>query len=269
MIEVATNRDKVIIMFWDPVTFKEDQCLHWQIGPCKLWVRRTEDEWQAALQRDGNVSGLVEAEPQDAPTDVTWNRHAAIADAFMFRILPIMPDRPVVVRPESLFSFPPASDLHFYVSIPIWLRLCTGTEGTGIFSEEPATILSSSWFGDPMAGRLCYALKTTARRSSRQLRSHPHLAACRVEVRNRSEKMLSFERLCIHAEHLHIYHNGKRFWTNQVTVTYGGDNQPDSVEYGSAPKPAGDVNIITEAREPTKTSRIKKSFSDLKAFVRM
>lgn len=256
-------------MFWDPVTFREDQCLHWQIGPCKLWVRRTEDEWQVALERDGNVGGLVEADERDAPAEITWNRHAAVAEDFNFCIRPILPDRPVVVRPESSFSFPPASNLHFYVSIPVWLRLCTGSDGNGVLFEAPIAIMSSSWFGDPMQGYLCYALKTTARRSSRQLRSHPHLAACRVDVRNRSEKSLTFERLCLHSEHLRIYHSGKRFWTNQVDVVYGGDNQLDAVEYGGAPKPARDASVITEAREPVKTSRLKKSFSDLKAFVRM
>ena len=255
-------------MFWEPVTFKVDDCLHWQVGPCKLWVCRTADEWQFAIQRDGD-GGLVAAQAQEAPPGVAWTRWAAMTDDYTFRILPVMPDRPVIVRPESACSLPPESDSHFYVSIPVWLRLCTGAEGKNILRDEPVSVLSNSWFGDSMEGHLCYALKTTARRSSRQLRLLPHLAACRVHIRNRSERMLAFERLCIHTAHLRIYRDDKRFWTNQVEVTYGGETQPDAIHYTDAPKSAGDAKVITEARQPLKRGIFRKSFTDLKSFVRM
>ncbi len=256
-------------MFWEPVAFKEDDCLHWQVGPCKLWVKRTEDEWQVAVQRGASENGLTVADTQEPPSGVTWTRWAAINDDYIFRLLPVMPDRPALVRPESPFTFPPQSNLHFYVSIPIWLRLATGANGGNVLRDEAVVVLSNSWFGDPMEGRLCYALKTTARRSSRFLRILPHLAACRVHIKNRSEKMLAFERLCIHTAHLCLYHDDKRFWTNQIDVTYGGESQPDSIAFAGAPKPAGQANVITEAREPVKKGLFQKSFSDFKAFVRI
>lgn len=257
-------------MFWEPVTFKVGDCLHWQVGPCKLWVRRTEDEWQTTLSRVNEESALIHAQAQDAPTTAVWTRWAAMPDDLTFRLSPVMPDRPVIVRPESTFVFPPQSDLLFYVSIPIWLRLCTGSVGQHLLRDEPVSVLSNSWFGDPMEGSLCYALKTTARRTPQALRVRPYLAGCPIHIRNESEVFLPFDRLCVHTAHLRIYRDATRFWTNQVEVTYSGEAQPHSIKYvQGTPEAASEAELISEAHEPVRRNLFQQSFSDLKAFVRI
>lgn len=197
-------------------------------------------------------------------------RWAALPDDFECRLKPALPEKPVIVRPDSPLSFPPQSDLFFYVSLPLSVQIRIGAAGNILLREEPSLILSNSWFGDPLEGLLCFALKTTAQRSNTALRNWPHLVACPIHIHNRSQQVLTFERLCVHAPHLQIYRDKTRFWTNQVDVSYGGDTQPDSVVYApSAPSMAADGELVTAAREPMKKGFLPRHFSDLKSFVRM
>ncbi len=256
-------------MKWQPVTLREGTVRHWQIGPCKLWVRRTPDEWQTYVERDP-LSPNVEvwSSELDVPDEVNWTRWAAVPHDYTLRVQPALPERPVIVRPESPFMFPPGSNLTFFISVPIWLNISTGADRPQLLCEEPTVILSNSFFGEPTTGQLGYALKTTARRHRAELRQQPHLAACPIHIHNPSAATVSFERLCIHARHLHILQGEDRLWTSKVNVTFKGETGEQQLAYpAQTVDAAGETTSLTPAREPAPQGRFQKPLAVLKTFI--
>ncbi len=258
------------ISAWDPVEIADGACLHGQIGPFKLWIQRSEDEWQTAIERAPQDDSLVMMKTEAKPDGATWTRWAAADDSRTLALKPLTPDRAVVARPDSPLLFPPGSDLLFFISIPIWLRLLLGQDMDSALFTEPTVILSNSWFGTPTDGTLCYSLRTTARRNRRTIRKRPHMAVCPIHIKNQAPEAVEFQRLCIHAPHLNLYQDKDRLWTSQVDVTYQGNSKTSRTHYGDAPPPASPkARLISEAREPLPKGRIQKSIDDLKSFIRM
>ena len=77
------------------------------------------------------------------------------------------------------------------------MRVSVGKTKPFVLKEEPTVVLSNTWFGDPMGGELCYALRTSARRSFDTLRKRPNRAICSVLIKNAFSTPLDFQRLCI------------------------------------------------------------------------
>lgn len=256
-------------MNWDPVSFKPGDVRYWQVGPSKLWVQRTPDEWKTYIERDPQSPNVeVWASPDESAPNDRWTRWAAVENEYDVRVLPVLPERPVIVRPESPFMFTPGSDLTFFISIPVWLKIVTGAEPKRFLCEEPTVILSNSFFGEPTTGQLGYALKTTARRNREDLRKQPHLAACPIHIRNVSPNTVAFERLCVHTRHLHVLQGADRLWTSLLDLTFKGDAGLQQFAYPeNTVDAAGETTRLTPAREAAPQGRLQKPLAMLKTFI--
>ena len=255
-------------MKWTPTKMEPGETRRWQVGPFSLWVARTRDEWRTAIERGDEQSAEAWAEPVDPQPDVSWTRWAAVEGDFVFRLAPVLPAAPVIVRPEAPFIFPAGSDLTFFVSIPVWIRLASGDVNDTLLREEPTVILSNSFFGDPTTGQVGYALKTTARRNAAELRIGPHLAACPIHIRNQSKDTVAFERLCVYTRHLGIWAGNERLWTGTVDVSFRGGAEPEVTSYlAQTPGAAGASDMITPPREPVQHSIFKKHMATVKSLL--
>jgi hypothetical protein len=176
-----------------------------------------------------------------------------------------MPDRPVVVRTEMPLKLPIGQKALFFVSIPIWVRIEVGDAGQVGLCEEPTVVRSNIWFGDTMAGELCYSLLSRARRRIEEFDIRPHRVICPVAISNNSATMLELERFCVHVQHLTVYQGTSQLWTNQVHITFRGESAYSKVDY-SQQKPEFDAvqGILSEARVPFKKTLLKKSLSGFK-----
>lgn len=251
---------------WTPTPVESGQTACRQVGPLTLWLRRTDQEWHLAVRRapEADTGHHEPAEPDDA---LEWLRWTAGEEANVVRLLPQMPDRSVVVRPESPIQIPPGHEALFYVSIPVWVKVAVGEGTPTVLCEQPAVILSNTWFGDPMSGELCYSLQTRARRAVDASQASPHRAVCPVRIRNTHEELLAFERLCIRVEHLTLYDGQRQMWTNGISVRFRGDEHPSLVEYDPGPTAALDVgDVLAEPRVPPSSGLLKRSFASLSSF---
>ncbi len=248
---------------WRPTRVGVGEVVRRQVGPLTLWLRRTADEWHLATRRgieteSGNGPAPDEAEPEDN----AWLRWTVGDETSMFRLLPTMPDRPVVVRPESPVAVPPSREALLLVSIPVWVRITAGAEQRFVLREEPSAFMSPTWFGDPLSGELCYALRTRARRSVTPADARAHRAVCPVRVHNGWSAPLQFDRLCIPVDHLSVYTSATQLWTNEVQVTFRGPDEPSQVDCAvGAPAIEPIVGILSEPRSPTARSQLRRSFA--------
>lgn len=170
---------------WKPQKIELDRCFQVQIGPLRLWIKRAGDELLMAVENLPESKAQIQAPilaPVDQEEGLRWSRWT-IGESEVIQLIPVMPDRPVVVRPEVPVKIPTDKEALFFVSIPIWVRVTAGPE-QAILCEQPSLILSNIWFGDLMSGELCYSLRSRARRRITDSEPLLNRATCPVQIRN-------------------------------------------------------------------------------------
>lgn len=241
-----------------------------QIGPLILWLMLRYDEIHIATERLGNE--LVENETtsfssvnSNEQAGLDWKRWIVGNNCNQVSFLPVMPDRPVVVRPDVPVNIPKDKEALFFVSIPAWAKITVGKSNQIVLCEEPSIIRSNIWFGDLMSGELCYSLRTQARRHIADIEPKPHRVTCPVRIRNTTESQFDVERFCVHVEYLKIYKGTTRLWTNELLISYQGEDTASKIDYiQQPPKYEAIETTISEARTPWKKTLLKKSLGTFK-----
>lgn len=262
---MTTQKQKDI---WQEIDIKERIIYHYQIGPLDLWINRVENEWQMAFEHENGSQERAEiSETATAPINLKWYRWILDKRFHKLKITPIMPDRPVIVRPEVPVSIMPGQTAVFFVAIPMFIKVSVGNQST-ILCEEPTLFLSNTWFGDAAQGELCYALKTTAKLNPDHLDPHHYRVVCPMEITNKChEQLLDSHRLCLRVRYLNIYHGATRLWGNTSKVTFYGTDQLSKITYD--PKIHefdGEKVLIGNARNTQTKNLLFKTFDHLSSF---
>jgi len=224
------------------------------MGPLQIWLHRDGDDWESMVHRDVATAaeGLRMNLPGEAPVGGQWRRLGSVSETPKLRFRPMMPNRPVVVRPEMPYTILPGERIQFFVGLPIWLAVETESEIRLL--EEAVIHLSNTWFGAPMEGELAYAMRTWARREAEDLDFEPWRVVCPVRLKNMTKDKLSFERICIRARFLDIYQDGKKgLWSNESGVSVRGGNNWSRISYArGAPKELKNPELLVKSTEEVK-----------------
>jgi hypothetical protein len=257
---------KQLNSFWHPKQLEPGDFHFWQAGTLQLWAKRApEHEWRIATSRAGEeLNEISSGEDPPPPSDAAWKRWAFKEEDATLHVLPAMPDMPVVARPDSPVRIPRGNEITFFVSIPFFLQAHVGPANEIFIYEEPTVVLSKTWFGEPTGGELSYALRTSASRDLQGIKPGQHRVVCPVIVRNRSTEELNFQKICIRSMHVNIHAGATRLWTEEIEVTYLGQNSFSEVTFGKEP-PAYEptLGVLAPARETLARNFLKKSFSSL------
>jgi len=256
--------------WWAEQDLELGQGLRVTAGPLQVVAFRREDEWQLTWGPaptgggDGSVSTVERlVEPYEESAEL--ERYALRAETTRVRILPVMPDRPIVVKPRVALFVPPGESIQIYVSSPLWAQVTVG-EPWRILREIPVKRLSDTWFGgSTLDGEVAYAIRTQARIQLSEISARPHRAVTPVVIRNHSDDTLPVERFNLPVTYLSVYagENG-RLWTENIVMTRGegGEMAGLEVEPG-APREAGEAEQLTEPREASETNILVRAFSNL------
>ena len=249
-----------------------DRLYRVQIGPLVLWFRRGHDEIHIATERlstelaDESETTSFTCIHESEPLNLEWHRWVVGELCRQIMVLPVMPDRPVVVRPELPVKIPKDQEALFFVSIPVWARIVAKKQEHTILCEEPSVIRSNIWFGDLMSGELCYSLRSRARRRMVDIEAEPHRVACPVRIRNTTGSQFDVERFCVHIEHLNIYKGSTRLWTNEVLISFQGEDTASRIEYAQTPPDYETIEgILSEARTQLRKTLLKRSLGTFKS----
>ncbi|MHC4329284.1 MAG: DUF432 domain-containing protein [Planctomycetota bacterium] len=257
---------------WKPHQIRPGECLEAQVGPALIWLRKSGDEIHIATKHHENAKSLTEpvafrVVSELEPAGLDWSRWVCGNKCRKVLLTPVMPDRPIVVRPELPVKIPSGGTALFFVGIPIWIRITAVSAKEFKLAEEPSVDLSNIWFGDPMSGHLCYSLRSRARREIADTQAQPHRASCPVTIRNASAEQVSVERFCVHVAHLGIYGGTSRLWTNGVNIAFKGEAEVSQLEYSKTPPEYEDVGeVLSRPRIPVKTALLKRSFGGFGLF---
>lgn len=239
--------------FWKPFRLENQQARGFALGPLRIWVKRDGDDWLALVFRDGDLTrhDCIPRLEDEVPEAGQWRRVGSVAASPELKLLPALPNRPVVVRPEVPYTILPGERVQFYVGVPLWIHL--QSKDDVMLVEEPVVRLSNTWFGTPMEGELAYAMRTMAKRQLEDLDFHPWRAVCPVRIKNQRKERLTFERICLHVQYLDLYQDAREgIWTNEsgVTVREGSDNNWSRISYArSAPDDLKAATLLVKARD--------------------
>lgn len=237
-------------------------------GPLHFKVKRDGDDWLAVAWREEDRSRIDCGVERDAevPAGGTWRRLGSVAVSPELRFVPMMPNRPVVVRPEVPYTILPGEKVQFYLGVPLWVGVMT--QGKAVLMEEAVMQLSNTWFGTPMEGELAYAMRTLAKRDVEDLGFHPWRAVCPVRIKNQSKETLQFERLCLRVKYLDLYQDASRgIWGNESGLTVRADSSWSRITYGrGAPGEVRGASLLQKARDEVRGGFSLKSLTGAGGF---
>jgi hypothetical protein len=261
--------EKTGIALWDSVEIPQKRCAMWRFPRRSIWVERIETEWHVLTLPEkldkGHASYRIVTRSKK-PTSSGW-KHYLHRDSGTIQPSPVLPDRPVVVKPDRALNLLPGQSTIFFLELPLWFRLSTSGYRAARIFEEPLDVLTRTWFGDPVTGELCWGLATRLHHSIESVSAAADRAACPLMIENESESDLEFQKICLHVENLSIFRGNHHLWTNSVHVVFKGPDQATQIEIVRTP-PAFEANMVllTEARMPSTGWNIRRTFGMLKYF---
>ena len=262
--------------WWGSFEFAEDGRAYWRIGPTEIWVERAAREWR--VHRRTGADAMAPDLEVRAPAGEDWPEPAEDIVRYGFRetkptlrLVPMVPDRPMVVNTEMAFTLPPHEETTLFVGTSVWVRLLAGA-GPKILCEIPLFRPSDTWFGTTTReGELCYAGLTTARLDPANVGVVPHRAVSAVRVRNRSESSLSLGKLKRPMPNMSLFAAADgRLWTETVTLEHEQEGELTVLKLGKGPPShAGGATAVSGPREVRTKGLLIRAFGGvLKGAVR-
>jgi hypothetical protein len=259
---------------WDAVEAGSEQTLEAHVGPLTVWVRRRGDELHLAFDRcaaeDAHMRRrtLSPAEAP-APEDADWIRWHAPDGPQRIRLLPALPDRSILARPEHAIHLPANGEMLLRVPTPVWLEAAAPDADALTLAETPVTALSNTWFGEPSAGELCYAVHLGDYALPAE-QMPAHVALCPVRVTNASDRPVAIERLCVHTPYLSIFTDGERLCANESLMRFEGPQQNLRTTYASGQSvvPEADT-LLREPRSERPVSLVRRGLGGVRGWIGM
>jgi hypothetical protein len=252
-------------LWGDRPTPAEGETLRVDVGPLTVWVKGVGNEIWLTHGRTGGDG----TSPAEAPLDeLAWSRWALREEPHHLRIVPALPDRALVVKPDHPFNLTRRARARIYVRVPVWVRV-EAVDRTGgrpaVLAELPTTALSDTWWGDFLDGELAYWLSTRARRALTPELFEPQVVVGVIQLNNTSDDDLPVEKLLLRVEHLSIYEHQGWLWAEEVRVDYHGETEGSDIHMDDqAPMEAEGAREITPARTQSRSFKAR-TFARLRA----
>jgi hypothetical protein len=246
--------------WWGEFEFALGQTLRWQIGPKALSISRAEGEWIVASEEgrdrlDRRLT-VAEAAAKLIGDEVDVERFAVRDDSRTLRLVPALPDRPLIVNTAKPFFVPANEAATLYVSVPLWFRVLLAGSDAELVDSATARP-SDTWFGpDTLSGEFCYASRTNARLHMGDLPFRPHRAVSTVRIRNYAASTLPLEKLKVPVQNLSLFASDEgHLWTETLTLERKENSENASIRLDSKP----DHGVAATPVAPPR-SKISKGF---------
>ncbi|MDQ5984518.1 MAG: hypothetical protein CSYNP_00213 [Syntrophus sp. SKADARSKE-3] len=226
---------------WGQHSLPGEEPVLWKFGPLTLQVKSLGNEVWIAARRDHPEDTQPEnTASREAPK---WSRWALDRTYGKVDMIPVFPDRPIVVKPEVPFHLiRNGGRAAIYIRVPLWVRVDLVNGNSRItLMEIPITILSDTWFGSytgGTGGELCYWISSGAGRDLDPGPVKPHLAACSVNIRNNSNEDLHVDKICLVVAYLSLFTRDGQLFSDEAQIDFKGSRESSNFSVsGTAPFP--------------------------------
>jgi len=254
---------------WDQVNVEDRQCVMWKFPPRSFFVERIDSQWHVLTVMNEMFLETTESPSRcfidrgRKPESTVW-RHYLLKDLCPLQAIPVLPDKPLVVRSDRPLTLLAGENALFFLHVPVFFRLIAVVKRKPIIFEEPISIMNRTWFGDPFTGDLCYSLYSRLFQTIDSVPISGFEAICPLFISNESETELAFTKICLHTEAAAVY-LGARLWTNLISVVFKGSEQTTQIQIDRAAPPyEKGLARICEAREQIENRLMRRTFSMFK-----
>lgn len=231
--------------FWGTRRLAEDRFGLVRFGGLRFWLARAEREWAFAseVSETSDVADIAQVPSDVVPESLTWVRTLFKEAPRDFRMIAVVPDRPIVVAPSDEMQLPAGERADLYCKLPIGLEVQVqeGKEWVSVGRIEHER-LSDTWFGTPTAGELCYSLREPLVLSSEDVPSRADSILFHVQVENRDKAVLRLGAVCLRPSLTRLYCGGEGLEAGPVRLQLDGTGK--QVDDYSGKPPASEANLL-------------------------
>lgn len=271
-IETSTVTTTPNTLWWQPITFANNECQGFRIGTMQLYLQRQAKQWLIATESHSDDASLpVQQLSLDMfPGHLQPQRYMFAKSSSVCRLVPLLLDRPVVVKTLQPVRIPPGEQATFYISSPVCIRVLLPAADTLtselILTDIAVQRLSDTWFGpSTQVGELCYADKTHARHNKAELKVRPHRAITPVQIQNMSEHMLALDKISIPVPYLSLYGDlDGSLWTDSLIIQHKNIQSLASfkIDKLASRKPQAAI-LLSPARKAAEKHSLFRAFTDM------
>jgi len=258
--------------WWLPRTVPDGHTLHCCLGPLTMQICRGHGEWQLAVvpgeETEASTIVALDLREGDIGDDVAAER----IERFIFagasgvlRLVPLLADRSVVIRPRQSVFLPSGEETTMFLSSPLSLRIEVG-EPAVLLREVPMLRLSDTWFGpSTREGELCYSGRSSARHSLAEVPRRPQRAISPLRIRNEAKSPLRLDKISLPVPVLSVYGavDGS-LWTEMVTMIRGSDSDMAALRIEPGPPAwAGEAERVSAPRRDQSRGGLVRAFNVL------
>lgn len=243
---------------WGNVSLAGGQVRYLTVGDLHIWLKLQNGEvwithaYSDELEEDPN--------PEGPPADLSWGRWADKSGSEEVQILPVFPDKPLIIHSEYPLKVSAGTRIQIYSRIPIWMRISLAKNNYQLI-ELPTVKLSRTWFGTPVEGELCYHATTKARRDLSSVDKKQYVVSCPILIHNKSDDELDFEHFCFRVERLSMYKHNGDLWADETQIIYhGADLNSDVIMTGKLPEGIDKKKLISKPRKQIQKSLATRTF---------
>lgn len=243
---------------WGNITLTGGEIKYITIGDLHVWIKSKNDEvW---IAHGYNHELKEKPGSQRPPSDLTWGRWADKSGSEEVEILPVYPDKPLIVHSEYPLKVSPNTRIQIFSRIPIWVRISLAKNHYQLL-ELPTVKLSRTWFGTPVEGELCYHATTKARRDLSSVDKKQYVVSCPILIHNKSGDELDFEHFCFRVERLSMYQHNGDLWADETEIIYHGEDlNSDVIMTGKLPQGIAKKDQISRPRKQIQKSLATRTF---------
>ena len=236
-----------------------------QCGHLLVELTQSVDEICLASKRLSSEE-LRDGIDSDAP--VAWTNWTVCTGSHGVKVLPGLPDLPVLAKQDSVFAVPPGGEARVFLRIPVTVMVqMTEPEGE-ILAEFPTEPLPKVKFGEPAMAESCFLLSDSASRAFVAGLDGAEIQAP-IRIQNDSREVLSVTQICLRVAHLSIYRSENSLWTNETVVRYQGGVSTSRISVKTGPPPeAAKARLIAGPREPGPATIVGRTFRSLTQWTR-
>ncbi|KAA3616600.1 MAG: DUF432 domain-containing protein [Calditrichaeota bacterium] len=249
---------------WGQHTIPYHKIQKFKLADLNLSLYLSEDEIK--LAHHYSSSGAQATTRQDSGENVIWKRWPVSGEVSHIQFDPVLPDRPLLVKPESSLYLWVNFKSKFFVRIPIALKISMiiGNKSTELL-DIPIIKLSNTWFGTFQKGEVCYSISSGFGADIEPDKSRPFLAICPLRLKNDSRESLLVDKICMRSEHFSLFQSDSQLWTDELTIIYKGKNETSQISVsGKPPKRISGATLVSKPQKILKKSLYAPSFSSQK-----
>lgn len=246
------------------------ECARFRVGFLDLLVIRDGHGWTLSWQYAPSTA----APRMSADRPATIERLGVDAEqrSFAFgqsqgplELVPMLSDRPIIVRPLHDVTVGPKALVKLYVTTALWIGVRVGGDAQTL-AELPSVWPKQTWFGpNTLEGERCYAGRQPLCHHATGCASTPHRVITPLVLHNRSVLPLPIARLRLPVPRLPLHlAQGGGYWTSRVSVTRRDSSDDVEVEVlPSAPEEAGMATLVAPARNSDASNVVSRALGSV------